>query len=190
MVRNTRRLAEQTGFTIVELLIVIVVIAILAAISFIAYNGFSQRATIAHYESAINAYDKGLRMTNAETGSYSGSGSDDLYTCLGRMEDYPATAEFPAGACQVNATSGEVYVSLDPQLSSVIMKNAGNLPALPKNLPTITAWNTRYRGVWVNNEGNYYEIEMVMPDSMPSCPKAMHQYDFDGFYWCERWDSD
>lgn len=35
---------KQTGFTIVELLIVVVVIAILAAITIVAYNGISQRA--------------------------------------------------------------------------------------------------------------------------------------------------
>ena len=35
---------KQTGFTIVELLIVIVVIGILAAITIVAYNGVQQRA--------------------------------------------------------------------------------------------------------------------------------------------------
>mgnify|MGYP006209457325 CR=1 FL=1 len=35
---------KQTGFTIVELLIVIVVIAILAAVSIVAYNGIQDRA--------------------------------------------------------------------------------------------------------------------------------------------------
>lgn len=36
---------STSGFTIVELLIVIVVIAILAAISIVAYNGIQQRVT-------------------------------------------------------------------------------------------------------------------------------------------------
>jgi prepilin-type N-terminal cleavage/methylation domain-containing protein len=35
---------QQSGFTIVELLIVIVVIAILAAITVVAYNGIQDRA--------------------------------------------------------------------------------------------------------------------------------------------------
>ena len=178
---------RKKGFTIVEMLLVIVVIAILAAISVVAYNGVSQRATVTHYESVINAYDKGLRLHNARTGSYA---SSDLYTCLGRVEDYPATPEFPAGACQVSATNGTVYMSVDPRLASEIMVYSANLPQLPKNLITVTAWDTRYRGAWMNNEGDYYEIEMVLPDSMPSCPKNMKQYEFDGLYWCERWESD
>ena len=37
-------ISRQRGFTIVELLIVVVVIAILAAITIVAYNGISNRA--------------------------------------------------------------------------------------------------------------------------------------------------
>ncbi len=39
-----KRRADTSGFTIVELLIVVVVIAILAAITIVAYNGINQRA--------------------------------------------------------------------------------------------------------------------------------------------------
>lgn len=44
--------ATRTGFTIVELLIVVVVIAILAAITIVAYNGVTQRAKVAATQSA------------------------------------------------------------------------------------------------------------------------------------------
>ena len=55
---------REKGFTIVELLIVIVVIAILAAITIVAYNGIQQRARdtrrasdIAQIKKALLAYD-------------------------------------------------------------------------------------------------------------------------------------
>lgn len=48
MVKN-----KQPGFTIVELLIVIVVIAILAAISIVAYNGIQNRANDAAVQSDL-----------------------------------------------------------------------------------------------------------------------------------------
>ncbi len=43
----------KRGFTIVELLIVIVVIAILAAITIVAYNGIRQRADVAALDTAV-----------------------------------------------------------------------------------------------------------------------------------------
>ncbi|MCD8561836.1 prepilin-type N-terminal cleavage/methylation domain-containing protein [Candidatus Saccharibacteria bacterium] len=42
------------GFTIVELLIVIVVIATLAAITLVAYNGIRERAQVSAVQSAVS----------------------------------------------------------------------------------------------------------------------------------------
>ena len=44
---------QKSGFTIVELLIVVVVIAILAAITIVAYNGIQARTTVAAIQSDI-----------------------------------------------------------------------------------------------------------------------------------------
>ena len=46
------------GFTIVELLIVIVIIGILAALVVLAYSGIQDRANNQQTESAVNAYRK------------------------------------------------------------------------------------------------------------------------------------
>ena len=48
----------QAGFTIVELLIVIVIIAILAAISIVAYSGIQTRARAAAHQSAAGQAEK------------------------------------------------------------------------------------------------------------------------------------
>ncbi len=49
---------KKTGFTIVELLIVIVVIAILAAITLVAYNGIRERALDSQLKTALSQANK------------------------------------------------------------------------------------------------------------------------------------
>jgi prepilin-type N-terminal cleavage/methylation domain-containing protein len=53
---------KQTGFTIVELLIVIVVIGILAAITIVAYNGIQERARATTVSSALSQAAKKLAV--------------------------------------------------------------------------------------------------------------------------------
>lgn len=60
----------QHGFTIVELLIVIVVIAILAAISIVAYSGIQERARNAQRQEDIRTIAKALEMYYIREGHY------------------------------------------------------------------------------------------------------------------------
>lgn len=61
---------RDRGFTIVELLIVIVVIAVLAAITVVAFSGIQQRALFSSYQSDIKLLDKAIKMYYAENGTY------------------------------------------------------------------------------------------------------------------------
>lgn len=61
---------KKTGFTIVELLIVIVVIAILAAISIVAYTGIQVRARDSARTAAVQQIQKSLEAYRAENGVY------------------------------------------------------------------------------------------------------------------------
>ena len=61
---------KQSGFTIVELLIVIVVIAILAAISIVAYNGIQTRGKNSSAVALASTIDKKLEAWNSIQGSY------------------------------------------------------------------------------------------------------------------------
>ena len=63
---------QHSGFTIVELLIVIVVIAILAAISIVAYNGIQNRANDNAIKSDLASFAKRMEILKIDSadGSY------------------------------------------------------------------------------------------------------------------------
>lgn len=99
----------KSGFTIVELLIVIVVIAILAAITIVAYNGIQQRARASSASTALNQANKKLALYAIDNSAYPA----DLATAgitdtsdVTYQYSYDNTAS-PATYC-VTATSGSV----------------------------------------------------------------------------------
>ena len=62
--------AKERGFTIVELLIVIVVIAILAAITIVAYNGVQQKAKTTQAQTNAVQAQKVAEAFNADNSKY------------------------------------------------------------------------------------------------------------------------
>jgi type IV pilus assembly protein PilA len=66
----TGRQSRSSGFTIVELLIVIVVIAILATISIVAYSGIQTRAKTTTAQSNAAAIQKVAEAYYADNGAY------------------------------------------------------------------------------------------------------------------------
>ena len=96
---------KPKGFTIVELLIVIVVIAILAAITVVAYNGVQQRARDAERNIEMGTIEKALSLYFIDNGSYP-TCSNTLYV--------PGN---PGGGCSVSAITNSLvpkYLSAMP----------------------------------------------------------------------------
>lgn len=99
---------KQTGFTIVELLIVIVVIGILAAITIVAFNGIQQRASNSQVIAGTRTYISTIKQYATLKSAYPTD-----YGCLG--------AGYPDNRCWAG-TSGNHIVStnVDTQLSEVM----------------------------------------------------------------------
>lgn len=76
MVRNAW--AKQTGFTIVELLIVIVVIAILAAITVVSYTGITSQANDTAIKSDLANLTKKLQVYYASNGDVYPNGDSQM----------------------------------------------------------------------------------------------------------------
>jgi prepilin-type N-terminal cleavage/methylation domain-containing protein len=64
------RISHYRGFTIVELLIVIVIVAILATLTSVAYNGMQKRAQLARLSSEASNLERKFALFNAESNTY------------------------------------------------------------------------------------------------------------------------
>lgn len=103
------------GFTIVELLIVIVVIAILAAISIVSYNGIQQRARDSGRKTDITAVQNALGLYYIDNNGY------------------PACN----GGIYKGAAVGQTCTLSDPDVvAALVPKYISKMPADPLNKPS------------------------------------------------------
>lgn len=68
--QSSIRVSGKNGFTIVELLIVIVIIGILAAVTVVAYNTMQDRARFSLMQTDMKSITKGLELYKVDTGNY------------------------------------------------------------------------------------------------------------------------
>jgi len=114
---------QRYGFTIVELLIVIVVIAILAAISIVAFNGIQTRAENAKTTNAVADYTKAL-MAYGANGSY----PTGTFVCFGAPSSGKCgnITDTYTGDCGGNSAPGTVSTSFDTAVKTI---TGSTLPA-------------------------------------------------------------
>jgi prepilin-type N-terminal cleavage/methylation domain-containing protein len=126
---------KQSGFTIVELLIVIVVIGILAAITIVAYNGIQNRAKTTTAQSAANNVAKKAEIYNTEQSAYpatfatlSGATPDKSYALTGVTFQSGAMSTAPAAANTANLQiCGHSGTTTAPASAAGITTTTGNI---------------------------------------------------------------
>lgn len=128
MIRDKKQRSQ--GFTIVELLVVIVVIGILAAVTVVAYNGIQQRARNAQTFAAARAYHNMLMRFAIDNGRYPTVAAGDIAA---------------AGACLGDAYAGDMCwantIAESATLNTTLKSYASNLP-----MPAITPGG-QYNGI-------------------------------------------
>lgn len=135
---------NKQGFTIVELLIVIVVIAILAGVSIVAYAGMSDKAYAVKLASSADYYVKIFNLYKVQHGDYPVSTDPDYglsSPCLGEKSNYPATGVFREGECSSNSYGAaenrvnESFNNLLKEFSSIMRDGS---------FPAVDLWNGMY----------------------------------------------
>jgi len=124
----------SNGFTIVELLIVVVVIAILAAITIVSYNGISSKATESALKSDLNTAAKQLGLIKVESGSYP-SNTSGIKTSGDAEYAYSATDD----TFCLSATKGAVAFKIT-QVGNIEDGDCGaSTPPLATTMQTFTS---------------------------------------------------
>jgi prepilin-type N-terminal cleavage/methylation domain-containing protein len=159
---------KQRGFTIVELLIVIVVIAILAAITIVAYNGIQTRASNASRVSEFNQWLKVYELYKVQNGTYPtmpvggyclGTGFPD-----GKCRDYTQDPAQPGSNALSEANS-------DPLITKA--KTVGSIPQA-QHVPVNSTV-----GPYIYYYTNWIEIFVVLKGAASDCP-TKDSYVLDG----------
>ena len=116
MISATR---NTNGFTIVELLIVIVIIAILASVSVMAFNGITTRAENTKTLSAVSAYVKAMQLHATKEGRFPRNNPAE-YVCLPDNNNCGSEGGTCSGIGAVAAnTSNAVYGEFKTILSAL-----------------------------------------------------------------------
>lgn len=104
---------KQSGFTIVELLIVIVIIGILATLVIITFTGIQQRARNTKRQTDINSVDSHLEAFNADQGYYPtlANMNDSAWVASNLKGLDPAALKDPQGSSStlVSAPAAKAY---------------------------------------------------------------------------------
>lgn len=92
------------GFTIIELLVVIVVIGILAAISIVSYSGISNKARVNANKSTADSIKSAALTIYADTGTFPATNATAA-TALSNLNGTYSKITLPTGSKVSNATS-------------------------------------------------------------------------------------
>lgn len=167
---------KNKGFTIVELMLVIVIIVILASITVVAYHGIQDKAYVAKSAAAADSFTKLAGIYALKNEGFLPAISNSNEVCIGSIEDYPATNDFDEGQC-IAGNYGSVYI--DDDFNQDISRY-GSIPN--GSLPAINFGDYRIRGVVYQSDGDKdgYVIYYLKGEDQ-ECPKGDSYYD-----WSDR----
>ena len=149
---------SKSGFTIVELLIVIVVIGILAAITVVAFNGIQTRAYNSQRKSDLAALVKGLEMYRVENNRYPTPTWNRICLSAGGWDCWDDSVFGGTPGNRLLSAEQMPKMPQDPQYSDAQQSNYPN-PHL-----------ARLYGYQSDTNGTGYILATYMPGLSPSDP--------------------
>lgn len=170
-----RRRQSIRGFTIVELLIVIVVIGILAAIVIVAYRGVTAKSQYATMRQDMTTIRKVLELYKVDHGDYPNSAN-----CVNTSGE----TSYQSGWCGWDQGRGDSFI---PGLAPAY---ASRIPTLDRSLPQANSYLYQSRDASGNNPGTdqyqlirYVNTGLNSAENDPSNTDRMTGSGYDGIAW-------
>lgn len=167
---------QPSGFTIVELLIVIVVIAILAAISIVAYNGIQQRAKNTQTTTALAAYSKALKGYYAVNQSFPGAAG--ATGCFGNVGTGCGYLSGSSASCNGSLAIGSAVYQAD--FGNGVKTITTTIP--DPNSQEVACGDSKHRGVVYTNFGTALAI-YAFYKGVSDCPLVSGLGSFSTTVW-------
>ena len=159
---------KRKGFTIVELLIVIVVIAILAAITIVAFNGIQQQAANNKTIAAANTWVKALKLYKTDNGRWPSG-----WVCLGQNYLYGVSGTDTSGTAQCRQTNATGYL-VNTSFNNSLRQYMNNDTPDPSFVTAVSADGTQWRrGIhyaYGGGDGTQVYIDIAYAGNLSACP--------------------
>lgn len=168
-----------SGFTIVELIVVVVVIAILSSVTVLSYNGVTNRADTSQVSALVQEWSTTLNMYKSTTGSYPKGNLD--YVCLGKPGEFSANGVFAENQCYKSSWS----VATDESILADIKASTGGLPGGLYHKER-TIGNESYRGLLYLSRNNGFGITYILPRTADGCLADDTFFEQGNFIVCRR----
>lgn len=153
---------KNKGFTIVELLIVIVVIGILASITIVAYNGVQTRAENTKTINSVAAYAKTVFLYVADQNAYPISS----YSCLGPSGTKCANVTDSTAAC-----NGAGTANYNATFANALAPYTSSLP--PPSTQNMNCGGKQYGGAWYHSTDGKSAILHIYLRGNTTCPNTL-----------------
>ena len=157
----------RRGFTIVELLIVIVVLSILSVVTVVAFNGVQARSKDAARHAELSQIDRLIEMYKSTNGNY-----PSMNMVTGQM--YCVGTGFPSGSCYPSVNETDLTFTNALKTVGTVPSGHYAIPGYGNHIWVVDANSFELNGVFdsVNCPSNFAQTE-IYPGHV-QCIKVYH----------------